>query len=199
MKIWSVTVWVLTLCHLVVNSILEEHVQDEGNMFQLKSLYQEWLPCKDTFAFMHLLHDVHKMNTYRTYHVCLSFHPSFCLSAWFILRTSGQILMEFGMDFGGCCIIVMFNSLQSLIPTWWTNELVRWDWYWCHLVWCMYDMAYFLMSAWGIQVAKLPKMHVEILVYSGMDYAFPVLFDFIVVRIWYGWKLQTCIKVYCVY
>jgi hypothetical protein len=44
----------------------------------------------------------------------------------------------------------------------------------------MYDMAHFYMSAWGIQIAKLQKLHAETLVHSGTDDTFPDLFDFTV-------------------
>jgi hypothetical protein len=67
---------------------------------------------------MRSLHDVYEMNAYRADHVCLS--------AWLNLRTDSDKISYGRYDIGVRPRIILFSSLQSVIPTWQTNKFVRW-------------------------------------------------------------------------
>jgi hypothetical protein len=72
---------------------------------------------------MRSLHDVHEMNAYRAEHLSLSVRM-----IQFENRST-----DLNEIWYGCCAfgiypkIVLFNFLQSVIPTWRTNKLVRWN------------------------------------------------------------------------
>jgi hypothetical protein len=79
------------------------------------------------------LHDVYEMNAYRTDPVCLSVRPSVCMVQ---IKNTWTDLDEISCGryaIGVCRIIVIFNFLQSMIPTFQTNELLRWDRHKFHL------------------------------------------------------------------
>jgi hypothetical protein len=72
---------------------------------------------------MRSLHDVHEMNEYRAGHVCLSVRMIHLENHWMDLDE-----IWYGRyAIGDYLEIVIFDFLQSVIPTWQTNKLVRWD------------------------------------------------------------------------
>jgi hypothetical protein len=70
-----------------------------------------------------LLQDVHEMNVYRADRACLSVHPCVRMIK---LENRWTDLDEIWYR---CAYlkILPFNILQPVIPTWRTNEPVRWD------------------------------------------------------------------------
>jgi hypothetical protein len=72
---------------------------------------------------MRSLHNVHEMNANRADHVCLSVRMIQLDNLWTDLDEIWNGYYAIGIF----PKIVLFNFLQSIIPTWRTNKLVRWD------------------------------------------------------------------------
>jgi hypothetical protein len=68
---------------------------------------------------VHSLHNVHEMNAYRAGQVCVSVHM--------IQQTDLDEIWYGRYAIGEYPKILLLNFLQSVIPTWWTNKLLRWD------------------------------------------------------------------------
>jgi hypothetical protein len=68
------------------------------------------------------LHNVHEINAYRAGHVCLSVHMIQLKNRWMDLDK-----ISYGhYATGDYPKIIIYNLLQSVIPTWRANKLVRW-------------------------------------------------------------------------
>jgi hypothetical protein len=72
---------------------------------------------------MHSLYDVHEMNAYRADHVYLSVRA---------IQLENRLTDLDDIWYGRYATgvypkIILLNFLQSVIPTWRMNELVRWD------------------------------------------------------------------------
>jgi hypothetical protein len=78
---------------------------------------------------MRSLHDLHEMNTYRAGHVCLSVRLSVHIIQLENLWTDVDEICYGRYAIGVYPKIVLSNFLQSVIPTWQANKLVRWDRY----------------------------------------------------------------------
>jgi hypothetical protein len=72
---------------------------------------------------MRPLHDVHETNAYRAGHVCPSVRMIKLDNPW----TDLNEIWYGRYATGDYPKIVLFNFLQSVIPTWRANKLVRWD------------------------------------------------------------------------
>jgi hypothetical protein len=74
------------------------------------------------------LHDVHEMNAHRAGRVCLSAHIFQLKNRWKDLNETSHGRYATGIY----PKIALSDFLQSVIPTWRTNKLVRWDQHYCH-------------------------------------------------------------------
>jgi hypothetical protein len=73
---------------------------------------------------MRYSHDVHETNTCRADHVCLSVR-TIQLEKWRVDFDEMRYGRNASADYP---MLVLFNFLQSAIPTWRTDVLVRWEW-----------------------------------------------------------------------
>jgi hypothetical protein len=72
---------------------------------------------------MRSLHDVHEMNAHRAGHVCLSVRMIQLENRW----TDLDEIWYGYYAIGDYPEIVLLSFLKSVIRTWRTNKLVRWD------------------------------------------------------------------------
>jgi hypothetical protein len=106
----SVTVWTIGVYRIYESYLL---LRCRKKIIVQFSLY--YLLCS--------LHGVHEMNTYRADHVCLSVRMIQLENCW---TDFAEIWCRL-YAIGGYHKIFLFNFLQSLLSTWRTHELVRWE------------------------------------------------------------------------
>jgi hypothetical protein len=96
-------------------ALLQETCVQSGKQWPMVDFRQRL-----SIIFMRSLHDVHKMNVG---HVCLSVHTIQLENRW----TDLDVVLHGRYAICICPKIELSNFLQSVIPIWRTNELVRWD------------------------------------------------------------------------